>query len=300
MTATVGVDVGGTYIKAVRRDPEGQVERRVQVPTPRSPREMIDTIEQIARSVGPGAPVGVGLAGLVDSRRGVLVWAPHLSGEEVEVVAPLRDRLGVPVVADNDANLAAIAEHRQGAAVGAASLVMITLGTGIGMGTIIDGELYHGQAHAGEVGHFILQPNGLPCECGRRGCWETTVSGRRLDADARSVLGPAATASDLVAAARSGNPKARECLDEAAHWLAQGIETVVLTLDPAMVVVGGAAAQAGELLLGPVRDRLERTEGAAHRTSTTVAAGILGPEAGAIGAAIRASEESGRGMEGGR
>ncbi len=294
MTMTVGLDVGGTAVKGVLRRPDGTVEKRDRRPTPATVGGIIDVVEEMARSLEPGSPVGVGVAGLVDHRRGVLVWAPHLPGEDVPLAGPLAERLGVPVVVDNDANLAAVAEHRQGAAAGAASVVMITLGTGIGMGIVLDGAIYHGRAHAGEVGHVTVEPGGRPCACGRRGCWETTVSGRRLDADAVSILGEGATAADLVAAARRGHDGAQASLLAAASWLARGVETIVLALDPEVVVVGGAAAEAGDLLLEPIRRQLAGTEGAGHRAPTTVAAGILGSEAGAIGAAIRAHDKERR------
>jgi glucokinase len=290
MTGTVGIDVGGSFVKAVLRRPDGFVERRARARTGATVAENIEVITALASELGPSSAVGVALAGLVDHRRGVLVWAPHLPGEEVPVADLLRRRLGVKVVVDNDANMAAVAEHRQGAAVGAASMVMLTLGTGIGMGLVVDGALVHGRAHAGEVGHITVDADGEKCPCGRYGCWETKVSGRRLDADAVEVLGEGRSAADLVAAARRGHPQAVERLAAAAGWLARGVEVIVLALDPEMVVVGGAAAQAGDLLLEPVRKRLAVTEGAAHRTPAVVTAGILGPDAGAVGAAIAAAE----------
>lgn len=290
MSGTIGIDVGGSLIKAVLRGPDGSVERRGQEPTRTSAEENVGVMARLATDLGPSRGVGVALAGLVDHRRGVLVWAPHLRGEEVPVAEMLSDRLGLGVVVDNDANLAAVAEHRQGAAVGASSVVLLTLGTGIGMGLVVDGSLVHGRAHAGEVGHITVDPDGERCACGRFGCWENKVSGRRLDADAVAVLGEGHSGRDLVAAALGGNDAARERLQVAASWLAWGIESIVLALDPEMVVVGGGAAQAGDLLLDPSRRRLAATEGAGHRTGTVVTAGILGPDAGAIGAAIAASE----------
>jgi glucokinase len=288
--AAVGVDVGGTRIKAVRLV-EDQVVDRSEVETPRTPDGIVAAVAALSAALGEGLPLGVGLAGLVDVREGKLVWGPHLPGEDVAVADPLRRSLGVAVTVDNDANLAALAESRMGVAAGLDPMIMLTLGTGIGMGIIISDRIYRGRGFAGEVGHVTVEPDGQPCACGRRGCWETRVSGRRLDAEARRLLGPGALAADLVETARAGDPPAIEALAEAGRWLAVGVEALALALDPAMVVVGGAAVRAGDLLLGPARTRLEATEGARHRKSLPLLAGILGADAGAIGAAILAGEE---------
>lgn len=288
--AAVGVDVGGTRIKAVRLVHDRVVDR-AEVDTPATPDGIVAAVARLGAALGAGLPLGVGLAGLVNVREGRLVWGPHLPGEDVAVAEPLRKRLGVNVTVDNDANLAALAESRVGVAVGLDPVIMLTLGTGIGMGIIITGRIYRGRGFAGEVGHVIVDPDGEPCACGRRGCWETRVSGRRLDGEARRLLGAGACAVDVVEAAEAGDPRAIEALADAGRWLAAGVEALALALDPAIVVVGGAAARAGDLLLGPARTRLEGTEGARHRRSLPVEAGILGADAGAIGAAILAGEE---------
>lgn len=291
MTApAVGIDIGGTSMKGVRLE-DGRVVERAARPTPRAAADLVDAVGSLARALGKGMPVGVGAAGLVDHTGGVLVWAPHLPGENLELAEPLVARLAVPVVVDNDANLAALAEHRLGAAAGANPVLMVTLGTGIGLGIVLGGDIFRGRGHAGEAGHVTVDPHGEVCACGRRGCWETLVSGARLDRDARRLLGTGSSASDLVAAARGGDEAALKALAEAGHWLARGIEALVLVFDPATVVVGGAAASAGDFLLDPVRERLARTEGASHRDPVLLTTGILGSDAGAVGAAICAAEE---------
>lgn len=291
MTApAVGIDIGGTSMKGVRLE-DGRVVERADRPTPRAAADLVDAVGSLARALGKGMPVGVGAAGLVDHTGGVLVWAPHLPGENLELAGPLVARLAVPVVVDNDANLAALAEHRLGAAAGANPVLMVTLGTGIGLGIVLGGDIFRGRGHAGEAGHVTVDPHGEVCACGRRGCWETLVSGARLDRDARRLLGTGSSASDLVAAARGGDEAALKALAEAGHWLARGIEALVLVFDPATVVVGGAAASAGDFLLDPVRERLARTEGASHRDPVLLTTGILGSDAGAVGAAICAAEE---------
>jgi len=286
MNAAVGVDIGGSRVKAVRLV-EGEIEEQAVRPTPATVAGILEAAADLATRLGSGLPLGVGLAGLVDHRRGVLVWAPHLPGEEVAVSAPLGERLGVDVTVDNDANLASYGEHVAGG--GRGTTLTVTVGTGIGMGVVVDGEIFHGRAHAGEVGHVTVEPNGAPCPCGRRGCWETVVSGRRLTSDAVAVLGAGSDVSDLVSAAVDGHPAAAARLDAAGRWLAWGIEALVLAFDPHEVVLGGGVAAAGDYLLDPVRRRLAATEGAGRRQSTTVRVGILGPYAGAIGAAMAAT-----------
>ncbi len=284
----IGMDVGGSFMKAVRLGADGSVEAHHQRPTPSDPYLMIEEMTSLATGLGKGLAIGIGLAGLVDVEAGVFVWGPHLSGEEVEVAAPLRRRLGVPVVVDNDANLALLAEVTMGVAKNFRQVVMVTLGTGIGVGIYLDGELRRGSGNAGEAGHMTVDPSGEQCACGRRGCWETLVSGRRFDRVAAALVGPSNSAANLVEAALNGHTEARRYFDEAGVRLGAGIETIVLLLDPELVVVGGAAAGAGDLLLDPVRRMLSQTEGAAHRRPVVVAGSSLGPYAGAIGAALSA------------
>ena len=290
MSQTVGIDVGGTAIKAVRIDEHGRVEASHEQATPSHATGWIEAVISTAERLGPGSAVGLGCAGLVDRAEGVMVWSPHLAGEDVEIESVLRSRLGVAVVVDNDANMAATAEHRLGAGIGHDNMVMITLGTGIGMGLILDGEVRRGRAHAGEVGHVTADPAGKSCRCGRHGCWETKVSGSRLDAEAAELFGGGAEAPDLVAAALAGHSRAIEILRDAGEWLAWGVEALALSLDPSMVVVGGAVAGAGDLLLDPVRVRLSTTEGSKRRPPFEVRTGILGSRAGAVGAALYAAD----------
>lgn len=291
MTVSVGVDVGGTAIKAVGWDGAGIV-ARARVETPAESADLLLAIRGISDRLGPGLPLGVGLAGLVDHQRGVLRWAPHLPGVDVDVAGFLASDRPV-VVVDNDANFAALGEHLSGSGDRRGTTVMLTVGTGIGMGLVVDGAIHHGRGFAGEAGHITVQPDGAPCSCGRRGCWETVVSGRHLDADAVRLLGSGATGADLAAAAAGGDESARAVFDEAAAWLAVGVEAIVLALDPDVVVVGGAVADSGDLLLDPVRRRLAGTQGASHRTVTPVRASILGADAGAVGAAMAAHRRAG-------
>jgi glucokinase len=241
---------------------------------------------------GRGLPVGVATAGVVDPRTGRVTgvnvaWADH----------PLRERLSLllsgPVAVENDANAAAWAEYRFGAGRGSTSLVMITVGTGLGAGLVLGGRLAAGaRGLAAEVGHVPLVPDGRPCPCGLRGCWERYVSGTALTAEA-TRLGPAWLPADpsavgraVLAAARAGDADGLALIAEQGCRLGEGLATLTALLDPDVVIVGGGLAAAGELLLGPARARLaEALSPVLRRSLPRVVAAELGAEAGVVGAA---------------
>ncbi len=236
---------------------------------------------------GEVVAVGVGLPGLVD-RRGRLRHAPHLPGVvDLDVAGPLAEATGLPVVADNDATCALVAEHRLGAARGVHDAVLVTLGTGIGAGLLLGGRVQRGASgFAGEVGHMVVEVGGRACPCGRRGCWERYASGSALE--------------HLVAEAPSSRPDA-EVLGQLAGWVALGLANLVQVLDVERVVVGGGLAALGEALLAPVRAALAAAAEAAGgrvRPPVTVLGAELGEQAGAVGAALLARERLGPGPSG--
>ncbi len=300
---TVGIDVGGTFLKAVVMS-EGRMVAERSDPVPDD-----DVIEFVAavgsKLAGDHAAeaLGVGVAGLVRWPEGEFVWGPHVSGRRVAYRAELTARLGIPVVVDNDANLAAYAEATAGAAVGFENVLMLTFGTGIGAGMVFGGEVYRGRSFAGEPGHMTVQPDGLLCACGRRGCWETLVSGARLDglaadlvtqapdgAVARLAGGSVATGAHLSAAAEAGDPASRAILAEAGEWLGRGVANMIAVLDPDVVVVGGAVAQAGRWLLDPARTAIaSHLTGFAHREPAPLLEARFGRLAGSVGAALLAA-----------
>jgi len=207
-------------------------------------------------------------------------------------------------VVDNDANLAALAEARRGAGSGERMVLFIGLGTGIGGGLVVAGRVERGRGFLGEVGHMVVDPAGPRCACGRRGCWEALVSGTALgraagelaSADrsgllARLAAGTVPRGEHLVAAAGAGDRAAGEALAAAGAWLGRGLANLVAVLDPDVIVVGGAAAGAGEALLGPARAKMAETvEGGRHRRPTPVRPARFGAGAGLVGAALAAGE----------
>ncbi len=306
---TVGVDLGGTKCLAVALA-GNRVVAEDRVPTPVGGAAVLDAIAALALAVAGDralAAVGVGVPGLVD-REGVLRFAPNLPGVMgLPVRAELEHRLGVPVQVDNDATCAAWAERVMGAAAGLDDVVLVTLGTGIGGGVIIDGRLTRGtNGFAGEVGHMVVDPAGPPCPCGQRGCWERYASGSglawlaRLAAErgeAEAVL--ALAGGDLAvvhgehvaAAARAGDAQALAIVAELGHWVALGLANLANILDPEAFVVGGGLVEMGDLLLDPVRESFASLlQGRAWRPPIPVVAAALGSRAGAMGAASLGAE----------
>ena len=312
---SVGVDVGGTRIKAGLVDDRGEVVHATRHDTPdRTTRpqvvedavvgavtELMARPEAVERGV---VGVGIGAAGFVAADRGTVVFAPHLSWRDEPLQEKVSARLGVPVVVDNDANAAAWSEHRFGAGRGESHLLMVTLGTGIGGAVLVDGRLQRGRhGLAGEFGHMTVVPEGRRCECGNRGCWEQYASGAVLRSDALELLAAGSTfaagllrrcqgrpdliqGEDVTQAARDGDPVAVELVAEVGRWLGVGLANLVAALDPGTVIVGGGASEAGDLLLAPAREALARhLTGRGHRPVPDVRAAALGVRAGLVGAA---------------
>jgi glucokinase len=298
--STIGIDLGGSKVFAVRRVDGEIVEtaRNVVGRSVTSVDAIVSAVEEIAR--GDETGIGIGVAGLVDPVNGILVWGPHLSGTHLRIGSEVFDRLGLPVVVDNDANMALIAEMRLGVAVGYQNVLLVTLGTGIGGAIGIDGAVYRGGGFAGEFGHVRIEDGGLLCDCGKRGCWETRASGPALARLAREVLdanpdssltkalnGIPVTGESVVGAADSGDVTARALVTEVGRALGQGLANLAAIFDPGLIVVGGGLGSIGESIIGPARRVLtDSLHGSNMRVPPTVQVAMLGQAAGAIGAAL--------------
>jgi len=310
---SIGIDIGGTKVAGGVVSADGSILARLRRETPHrstSPAVVEDVIVGVVEELMCGLDpdqvlaIGIGAAGFVAADRATVVFAPHLSWRD----EPLRDRLGKritkPVFIDNDANAAAWAEWRFGAARGESHLVMITLGTGIGGGLLIDGEVLRGRfGIAGEFGHMQVVPDGHRCECGNRGCWEQYASGNALVREARAmVTARSPIAMDMIAringdasrltgplvteAAKAGDRMAVELLTEIGTWLGVGIASLAAAFDPGMFVIGGGVSAAGDLLLEPARQAFCRQlTGRGYRPEASIVVAQLGNDAGLIGAA---------------
>jgi glucokinase len=282
----IGVDLGGTKILAGVVDAEGRVERTLEVPTPTaSQEELVDALVRVVEELRTPEVVAAGfcLPTRVDPVTGVAIGAVNIPLQRLSLPDELGPRIGLPVGAVNDASGAALAELRLGAGRGVSNLVMLTLGTGVGGGVVIDGELYYGWT---ELGHMVIVVDGEPCAgaCTGRGHVEAYCSGTAADRVARRELGPDATAYDLVAAAHPA-------LEQIGHYLGAAIGSLVNIFDPEVVVVGGGfGLAAGELLLGPARPVILREALAPAGETVRLAPAELGAEAGMFGAALVAFE----------
>jgi len=315
--AYVGIDLGGTNIKVGLFTPKmaliDQDSSHTEVE-----RGFDHVMEQIAAAVravcdrnGLSAAgvraVGIGCPGPIDVARGLVVVAPNFPGwRDLPVRDTLRGKFGgVPTVLENDANVAAYAEFRVGAGRGAGSLVMITLGTGIGGGIVIDGHVHRGATDtAGELGHVTVEVGGRQCGCGRRGCLEAYASATGTVARFREALGQGRasslavsgaapddiTAKDIFDAAAAGDALAAEIVDVTARYLAVGCDVIVNLIDPDVIVLTGGMVAAGELLMGPVERYARELFFPRPKTHTRLALTELGGDAGIIGAGLCAQD----------
>ena len=304
----VGVDVGGTKVLGGLVDVDGRAHRVHRVPTPSlSAAETADAAVAVVRRLqvdNEVVAVGLGAAGLVDAARTGVAFAPNLVWRDEPLRDQIAERVGLPVVVENDANAAAWAEHRFGAGRGAQHLLLLTLGTGIGAGVVLGGRLLRGASGAaGEPGHVRHVPDGWRCGCGNRGCWEQYASGRAVVRAAREIALQAPTyghrllhavdgdvealdGSVVTALAREGDAAARECVEQVGRALGVGLADLVAVLDPEVVLVGGGLSDAGDLLLDPARAALAASLlGRGYREPPRLLRAALGPAAGLVGAA---------------
>jgi len=310
-----GLDLGGTKLLGVIVDTDrpGPPVLEERVSTPRGGDAIVGAILEVAgrlrEQVGGREVVALGLGapGLVD-RSGTLRMGPNLPGViDLGLADLLHERLGLPVVVDNDATAAAWAEHEWGAARGHDHSMTVSLGTGIGAGFTVKGEVLRGaNGFAGEPGHMIVDPTGPRCPCGQRGCWERYASGSGLGRLAREAA-HAGLAPSLVEraggepedvrgehvtdAARDGDDAAQEVLTHFAWWVALGLANLVNILDSEVIVIAGGLAEAGDLILEPTRAAYRRLVLAHdHRPEVPIVAAELGEQAAAIGAALLAAD----------
>ncbi|MEM7275379.1 MAG: ROK family protein [Actinomycetota bacterium] len=308
----IGVDVGGTKILGLVTDGLGAAEKdRELQPTPKVPDELAPAIVAVVRTLlerNPGVVgVGVGVPGLVD-HAGVLHYGPNVQGVlGLDIAGRLNEVFSLPAVAENDGYLAALTEHRLGAARGHDHAIIVTQGTGIGGGLIVGGQVLRGaNGFAGEPGHMLINRFGHRCACGRTGCWESVSSGAGLANIARELVAEGHAKSILEAAGgdpkdirgehvsaanQAGDPDATEILSRFSWWVAQGIGSLIALLDPSIVVLGGGLSAISDGFIDGVSSKVpEAVVGGQYRPVVPVVPADFGAEAGSVGAALRARD----------
>jgi len=298
----IGLDLGGTDLKAGLVSSRGEVTHFLRSPARAgehadAPLEVIaGTVADLRRvAAGSLAGIGLGCPGVIDPASGALVGrTPHLPHwDSLPLRALLMERLGTRVVVENDANLAALAEHRVGAARGARVSFTITVGTGIGCGVIVEGRVLRG-AHggAGELGHLPMDGR-FPCRCGVPGCVEPECAGSGLVTRAREAGLAVPDAEAVFAAAAAGDSRAMRLIERMTDRLGALIAAAVQLLDPEVVVIGGGVSNAGEALLTPLRAAVTRYALESHRRGVRIVGAALGERAGVVGAGLAAWEAVG-------
>ncbi|MGI8430409.1 MAG: ROK family protein [Solirubrobacteraceae bacterium] len=304
---TIGVDMGGTKLLAGAIDTDLGVQHRCQrrltgLDVSALLEVVVDAVNGIRDAAGGEvAAVGFGIPCLIDQRSGQAVLAVNLPLADIAFADEMAQRLRLPVFVDNDANVAALAEHRAGAATGASEAVILTIGTGIGGGLILRGELYRGAVGAAaELGHMVIEMDGPPCQgnCPSRGCVETLASGTALAREALRIArerpdsglgrvlagGRELTGPLVTELAQAGDPAAIEAIELIGGRLGVAIASYVNIFNPEVVVVGGGVSAAGELLLAPARAVVARRALPPSRDEVRIVAARFGSEAGMVGA----------------
>ena len=315
----IGVDLGGTKILTAVAGQDGSVRGRARLSTDahRGPDAVIGRIIQSIEEAGSQAgidprnarAIGIGAPGPLDTKTGVVFFAPNLGWRDVPLGARVSGYFGLPAFVDNDANLAGYGECIYGAGRGARSMIYITVSTGIGGGIILGGKVYHGAGDAaGELGHMTIDLDGPVCVCGNRGCLEAMASGTAIARMGREL---AATGGGLVilekaggrpeeitsvavaAAARDGDAEARQILERAAEALGAGVANILNAFNPEVVVLGGGVIGIGEGFFDRVLREVDRRALKGPRETARIVTAALGGDAGLMGALALAIEKSG-------
>ncbi|MCI5775120.1 MAG: ROK family glucokinase [Aerococcus sp.] len=318
MKKIIGIDLGGTSVKLALVSPDGTIMDQWHIPTHtenggkhivpdiiESVREYLDANDLSASDI---QGIGMGSPGQIDPKKGTVTGAYNLGWADTqEVQSQFEEAFDIPFVIDNDANVAALGEQWQGAGENDPNVIFVTLGTGVGGGIVLGGELVHGAAgSAGEIGHIVVDPNGYECTCGNRGCLETVASAtgivRLAKAEAKrqaydSPLNALIADNNISAkavfdAAKSGDNLALVVVDQFADYLGLACSQLANTLNPNKIVVGGGVSAAGGFLLEKVNAKFQQYAFSAIKGSTELVLASLGNDAGILGAASLVREEA--------
>lgn len=293
----VGVDIGGTSTKIGLVDSENKLLATGKVVTDytKSPEELIGKIaagvlkllDENGMVIEQCRGVGIGVPGTVNRKTGEVLYSNNLKWENINLAEEMGRYLPIPISIANDADCATLGETAAGAGKGYENLVMLTLGTGVGGGIIINGKLFTGSRQGGsELGHVVIKENGRICTCGRKGCLEAYASATAMRQSAAEVYGKSMEPLDLFQAAQNNDKKAKKIVEQYVEDLGTGIVNVVNIFRPEMILLGGGIAAQGEVLLKPIREKMEKEcFGGLHGELPEIRVALLGNEAGILGAA---------------
>ena len=308
----IGIDVGGMSIKAGLVDEEGNILFKHSCPTGvergyvaviRDIAQLgLATVEKAGRRMDEVKAIGIGIPGIMDQRTGIIPFCTNLAWHDVPIIEEMKQYTDLPVYVDNDATVAGLAESVKGVSAGTKDSVFVTLGTGVGGGVIMNGKVFSG-AHgvASEIGHMVTVAGGLPCTCGKRGCWERYASAtaliragrvlcaekpsctlmKHVDGDIRTI-----TAKDVIDLAMAGDADCVKIFDDYIYHLVVGLTNLINVYDPEVIVLGGGVSHCGDFLLNAVRSLLPKYVFFKSMPYARVELARLTNDAGIIGAAM--------------
>lgn len=309
----VGVDLGGTKISAALSNLNGEVISQTTVPTNANEGEIpvlnriIESVEKVIKDGSVNyqdvKAIGIGSPGPLDAEKGIIIYTPNLPFKNFNLVDPLKNKFGIPVFLDNDANVAAIGEYMFGAGRGTKDVVFFTVSTGIGGGAVLDGKIYRGHtSNALEIGHMTVAPDGPRCNCGNIGCVEATSSGTAIAKRAQEALTSKVetslrkydkvTSYEVFVEAAAGDPVCKDIIDTALNYLGIAIANAVSIFDPEVIIIGGGVSKAGDIVFDTVRKVVNKRCFRSMAESVKIVPAGLGTDAGVIGAVALALLET--------
>jgi len=289
-----GFDLGGTQLKYGLMDETGRLVLKSQAPTPSTIDGLMDLIASLWKDLKAQTPdtiraAGFGFPGIYNLHDRKILQSPNYAElDDFDLYPEIGRVLDVPFLVDNDANMAAYGEWAHGAGRGVSSLVLLTIGTGIGGGIILDGKLWQGSCgYAGEIGHIVVNPEGERCNCGIRGCLEAEAAAPAIVRKYKAILGRTlvSTAEDIYKRAEAGEPAAIEAYAKAGYYLGIGLGMLINLLNPGKILLGGGVMTTGELLLRPTVEEARRRSYKASFACCPIERASLGNDAGTIGSA---------------
>lgn len=294
MPVFAGFDLGGTQLKYGLMDETGRLVLKSQAPTPSTIKGLMDLVASLWKDLKAQTPdtiraAGFGFPGIYNVRDRKILQSPNYAElDDFDLYPEIGRVLDVPFLVDNDANMAAYGEWAHGAGRGVSSLVLLTIGTGIGGGIILDGKLWQGSCgYAGEIGHIVVNPEGERCNCGIRGCLEAEAAAPAIVRKYKAILGRTlvSTAEDIYKRAEAGEPAAIEAYAKAGYYLGIGLGMLINLLNPGKILLGGGVMTTGELLLRPTVEEARRRSYKASFACCPIERASLGNDAGTIGSA---------------